>query len=161
MNFQLLSHGDALLAYEAFFVPALRYSLAITSINQMDFENIQGPATTAFLAAMGYNRNMPRAVVHAPKMYQGLGLRHLFDIQGCDRTRLLLQEINMRNSTTGHMLRAVLDTIQLESGIGRPILEDTSPLDYLEWGWIPQIRDFLHHIDGKVIKATQTPILYR
>jgi hypothetical protein len=40
-------------------------------------------------------------------------------------------------------------------------MEDTSPVDYLEWGWIPQIRDFLHHIDGKVIGATQTPILYR
>jgi hypothetical protein len=48
----------------------MRYSLAITSINQMDFEKIQGLATTAFLAAMGYNRNMPRALVYAPTMYQ-------------------------------------------------------------------------------------------
>jgi hypothetical protein len=126
----------------------------------MDFEKIQGQATTAFLAAMGYNRNMPRQVVYAPKIYQGLGLRHLFDLQGCDGTRLLLQEINMTDSSTRAMLKAVLETIQLESGIGSPILEDTRPLDYLEWGWIPQIQDFLHHIDGQILGATETPLTY-
>jgi hypothetical protein len=88
----------------------------------MDFENIQSAATTSFLAAMGYNRNMPRAIAHAPKIYQGLGLRHLYDLQGCDGIRLLLQELNMRDSSTSRMLQAVLETIQLEAGIGQPIL---------------------------------------
>jgi hypothetical protein len=161
MNSQLFTHADALLAYEAFYIPAMRYSLAITSINQMDFERVQGPATTAFLAAMGYNRHMPRAVVQAPKIYQGLGLRHLYDVQGCDSTRLLIQEINTKQSLTGRMLRAALDTMQLESGIGQPILEDTRALDYVEWGWVPQIRDFLQHIDGKIVGATRRPPTYR
>jgi hypothetical protein len=161
MNSRSLTHADAFLAYEAFYIPAMRYSLAITAINQLDFEKIQGQATTAFLAAMGYNRNMPRQVVYAPKIYQGLGLRHLFDLQGCDGTRLLLQEINMKGSSTREMLKAVLETIQLESGIGSPIFEDTRPLDYLEWGWIPQIRDFLHHIDGQIQGATDIPLRYR
>jgi ribonuclease HI len=161
MNSQLLTHADAILAYEAFYIPAMRYSLGITAINQLDFENIQSYATTAFLAAMGFNRNMPRAVAHAPKLYQGLGLRHLYDLQGCDSTRLLLQEINMKNSTTSRMLQAALDTIQLESGIGKPILEDTRPLDYIEWGWIPSIRDFLHHIEAKILGATKTPLQFR
>jgi hypothetical protein len=67
----------------------------------------------------------------------------------------------MKDSTTGMMLKAVLETIQMESGIGKPILEDTKPLDYIEWGWIPQIQDFLHHIDAKIMGATQTPLTYR
>jgi hypothetical protein len=117
MNSQLLTHADAILAYKAFYIPAMLNSLGITSINQMDFELIQSSATTAFLAAMGYNRNMPRAVVHAPKLYQGLGLQHLYDLQGCDSTQLFLQEINMKKSSTNLMLQAALDTIQLESGI--------------------------------------------
>jgi enamine deaminase RidA (YjgF/YER057c/UK114 family) len=161
MNSHLLTRADAILAYEAFYVPAMRYSLGITSINQMDFELIQSSATTAFLAAMGYNRNMPRAVVHAPKLYQGLGLRHLYDLQGCDSTRLFLQEINMKKSSTNMMLKATLDAIQLESGIGKPIMEDTRPLDYIEWGWIPSIRDFLHHIEAKITGVTQNPPLFR
>lgn len=56
----------------------------------------------------------------------------------------------MKKSSTNMMLRAALDTIQLESGIGKPIMEDTRPLDYIEWGWIPSIRDFLHHIEAKI-----------
>jgi hypothetical protein len=82
INSQLINRANAVLAYKAFYLPAMRYSLAITSINQLDFENIQCSATTAFLASMGYNRNMPRTVTYAPKMYQGLGLRHLYDLQG-------------------------------------------------------------------------------
>jgi hypothetical protein len=59
------------------------------------------------------------------------------------------------------MLQAVLETIQLEAGIGQPILEDPCPLDYLEWGWIPSIRDYLQHIDAKITGATPTPLTYR
>jgi hypothetical protein len=161
MNSQFLSHSDATLAYEAFYIPAMRYSLAITSINQIDFEKIQSLATPAFLAAMGFNRNMPRSVVFAPKVYQGLGMKHLYDLQGCDSTRLLIQELNATNSPTSKMTRAVLEIVQLESGIGKPILEDTRSLDFIEWGWIPQIREFLQHIDAKIMGATLMPPTYR
>jgi hypothetical protein len=40
-------------------------------------------------------------------------------------------------------------------------MEDTRPLDYIEWGWIPSIRDFLHHIEAKIMGATQNPPLFR
>jgi hypothetical protein len=58
------------------------------------------------------------------------------------------------------MLVALLDTIQQEAGIGQPILENCRPLKYIEWGWIPQIRDFLCHIGGKIIGAT-APKIFR
>jgi hypothetical protein len=62
---------------------------------------------------------------------------------------------------TQKMLLALLDAIQLESGIGQPILENCRALDYIEWGWIPQIRDFLWHIKGRIVGATSTPATYR
>jgi hypothetical protein len=127
----------------------------------MDLETIQSKATLAFLAKQGFNRHMPREIVFAPTVYQGLGFRHLYDLQGSDSTRLLLQEINQENSMTQKMLLALLDTIQQEAGIGTPILENCQALEYIEWGWIPQIRDFLWHAKGKIIGATQTPKTYR
>lgn len=142
-------------------MPAMRYSLAITAINQMDLEKIQSAATTAFLSATGYNRHMPRAIVFAPKIFQGLGMHHLYGIQGCNSTRLLIQELNMKDSATGNMLRAELETIQMESGIGLAVLEETRSIDYIEWGWIPQIREFLQHINGKITNATPTPKAYQ
>jgi hypothetical protein len=124
-------------------------------------ETVQSKATMSFLAALGFNQNMPRGVVFAPNLYQGLGLRHLYDLQGSDGTRLLLQELNSEKSMTQSMILTLLETIQQESGIGDPILENCRPLEYIEWGWIPHIRDFLHHIDGKIIGATSKPALYR
>jgi hypothetical protein len=37
--------------------------------------------------------------VYAPRLYQGIGFKLLYDLQGCDATRLLLQEINNKGST--------------------------------------------------------------
>jgi hypothetical protein len=53
------------------------------------------------------------------------------------------------------MLKALIDVIQLESGLGSPILEDTHLLDYLEWGWLLKVREFLHHIQGKILEDTR------
>jgi hypothetical protein len=41
INTHALSSKEARLAYESFYVPAMRYSLSTTSINQIDFESIQ------------------------------------------------------------------------------------------------------------------------
>jgi hypothetical protein len=74
INTHALSRVEAKMAYEAFYIPAMRYSLAITSINQTDFETIQRNATSSMIAALGYNRHMPREVVFCQQRYQGLGL---------------------------------------------------------------------------------------
>jgi hypothetical protein len=115
MNANYLNRTDARLAYEIFYLPAMRYSLQITSINQVSMETVQSKATMSFLAAQGFNQNMPRGVVFAPNLYQGLGLCHLYDLQGSDGTRLLLQELNSEKSMTQSMILTLLETIQQES----------------------------------------------
>lgn len=49
----------------------------------------------------------------------------------------------------------------MESGIGNPIMEENRPLVYIEWGWIPSLRDFLHHINARITNATSKPQRYR
>jgi hypothetical protein len=61
---------------------------------------------------------------------------------------------------TQAMLISLLDTIQLKAGIGKPILESCTALAYIEWSWIPQIRNFLWHINGQIIGATTMPQTY-
>jgi hypothetical protein len=84
LNANALSRIEAKLAYECFYIPAMRYSLAITLINQTDLERVQQNTITSLTAALGYNRNMPREVVFCTQRYQGIGLRHLYDLQGTD-----------------------------------------------------------------------------
>jgi hypothetical protein len=78
----------------------------------MDLETVQRNATTSILAALGYNRHMPWEVVYCSKRYQGLGMKHLYDIQGADSLKLFIQEINHVGSTTQQMLLILLETIQ-------------------------------------------------
>jgi hypothetical protein len=160
INTGAISTTQAKMAYESFYVPAMQYSLPITSINQMDFDSIQRNAMTSILAALGYNRHMPREIVFCTTKFQGLGPHHLYDIQGTDSTRLLISELN-HHGTTRNMIQCTLDVIQMEAGIGKPILEDNQSLIYIEWGWIPSIRDFLLHINGKITNATTIPELFR
>jgi hypothetical protein len=103
---------------------------------------------------------MPREVVYCTTKYQGLGLKHLYDLQGSDGTRLLLQELNQQG-TTNAMIQCALDAIQMELGIGSPIMEENRPLNYIEWGWIPNIQDFLLHINASITNATPLPPLFR
>jgi hypothetical protein len=69
VNLNAITSQQAKMAYESFYIPAMRYSLAITSINQMDFDIIQKKATTSFLSTMGFNRHMPREVVYCSKAF--------------------------------------------------------------------------------------------
>jgi hypothetical protein len=161
LNANALSRIEAKLAYECFYIPAMRYSLAITSINQLDLENVQQNTVMSLTSALGYNRHMPREVIFCSQRYQGIGLKHLYDLQGTDGVRLLIQELNHKGSTTNRLLRIILETIQLEAGIQQPILEENRPLQYIEWGWIPSIRDFLHHINAKIRNATKGLDTYR
>jgi hypothetical protein len=104
LNANALSRIKAKLAYECFYIPAMRYSLAITSINQLDLENVQQNTILSLTAALGYNCNMPREVIFCSQCYQGIGLRHLYDLQGTDGVRLLLQELNHKRSTANSIL---------------------------------------------------------
>jgi hypothetical protein len=118
-----LSQIEAKLAYVAFYIPAMRYSLTITSINQIDFKTIQCQVTSSLLASLRYNRNMPREVIFCSQKFQGIGLKHLYDLQGIDSMRLLLQELNYKSGSTNTMLGILLEVIQQEAGIGKRILE--------------------------------------
>jgi hypothetical protein len=66
---------------------------------------------------------MPRKVVFCQRKYQGLGLKHLYDFQGSDSVRLLLQELNSK-TTTNTMMKLWIEAIQMEAGIQKPILEE-------------------------------------
>jgi hypothetical protein len=41
INLHALSRTEAKLAYKAFYIPAMQYSLSMTLINQLDFKTIQ------------------------------------------------------------------------------------------------------------------------
>jgi hypothetical protein len=73
-----VTHTEAALAYKVYHLTSVGYSLGTTYIQQKQFQSIQSKAVSAFLAASGYNRHFPRALVFAPSKHGGLDFVPLY-----------------------------------------------------------------------------------
>lgn len=103
------------------------------------------------------NRNTPRAIIHGPKMYGGLELPDVY-------TRQTQHHLQLGwNSTLANDILTALDNVQLASVFVSPILEHTStPMDYIDHGWIVDLRERLNEIGGKLwIEDAWQPKLQR
>jgi len=79
---------------------------------------------------MGYNRNMPKAVVYAPATHRGLEMKHLPTEQGLQKVLQVLKHIRAQ-TTLGKLLQTTLDAYQLLAGIPTHILIDTTHLPWM------------------------------
>jgi hypothetical protein len=157
-----VTSSDATLAYRVYHLTSVGYSLGTTYIPQADFKKIQGKVISAFLAASGYNRHFPRALVFAPHHHGGLEYVHLFLSQGQRGIRLLLRH-TMHQTELGKQIRIDIAWVQLEAGTSAAIFEETqTDLDYLQDGWVPGIRRFLKTVEAEIkFTAIDKPKTYR
>jgi hypothetical protein len=95
---------------------------------------------------MGISRKAHRSVVFGTAQFGGLGLEHLAAYQGHNRLQYLMGHLRC-NSTTGKLMRSMLDYTQLECGCSGNVLKE----DYerysrvlLTENWITGIWEHLH-----------------
>jgi hypothetical protein len=92
---------------------------------------------------MGISRKAHRSVVFDTTQFGGLGLEHIASYQGQNRLQYLMGHLRC-NSTTGKLMRSMLDNTQLECGCLGNVLEQyygrysrvlmTAKLDYRNLG---------------------------
>jgi hypothetical protein len=100
---QLIARSEGWLAYRSIYLPSMSYSLPSTSFTRRELATIQRRPIRAILPAISFNRNMPLEVVFGPASIGGLGLRHLYVEQGCQKTSALLEHIR-QHSRLGKMM---------------------------------------------------------
>lgn len=155
INSSGLLRSDTRTAYFTNYIPAMSYSLNLTSINPKILRKTQHLAKIAFLTKMGYNRNMPTAAVFGSPRYGGIGMIDLADQQGVSGCTTLLRYLNTSKSNrTADLVRINLNVIQQESGIAESILTNTRTISYLQPGWITTIRKFLQLINARITNAS-------
>jgi hypothetical protein len=95
---------------------------------------------------MGINRKAHRSVFFGTAQFGGLGLDHLAAYQGHGCLQYLMGHLRC-NSTTGKLMRSMLDYTQLECGCTVNVLEQ----DYGKYSrvlitenWITGIWEHLH-----------------
>jgi hypothetical protein len=110
------------LALNSFYLPSLGYGTPATTLTQQECYNIQKPVFNSILPKMGTRRKAHRSVVFGTAQFGGLGLEHLAAYQGHRRVQYLVGHFRC-NSTTGKLMRSMLDYTQLECGCTGDVLE--------------------------------------
>jgi hypothetical protein len=138
--------GESGLAYNSFYLPSIGYGTQATTLSQKECYDIQKPVVNAILPKMGISRKAHRSFVFGTAQFSGLGLEHLVAYQGHNRLQYLIGHLCC-NSTTGKLMRSILDYTQLEYGCSGNVLEE----DYerysrvlLTENWITGIWEHLH-----------------
>jgi hypothetical protein len=92
---------------------------------------------------MGFKWNMPLEVVFGPTCIGGIGRRHLYIKQGCQKTSVLLLRIR-QHSRLGKMVWTAIQWIQVIAGVGFALLaEPWSFLIHAVGQCFSSLRDFL------------------
>jgi len=78
---------------------------------------------------MGYNQNMPKAMVYTPMTVGGLRFHHLSTEQGLQKIIHLIKHHRM-STTLGNLMDAAIKAYQMQAGILTPVLEYTAPLPW-------------------------------
>jgi hypothetical protein len=131
--------GESGLAYNSFYLTSI-------TLSQQECYNIQKPVVNAILPKMGISRKAHRSVVFGTAQFGVLCVEHLAAYQGHNRLQYLMGHLRC-NSTTGKLMRSMLDYTQLECGCSGNVLEE----DYerysrvlLTENWITGIWEHLH-----------------
>lgn len=116
-----ISRPQAWLALTCTIWKTLVYPLPAMTLSKRQCEAIMRPAVQQGLRSAGIVSSMPRAIVFGPLKYQGLGLKHLYTLQGIAHLKDLITRCHTP-SITGALHRASYEQMALEAGIGEDFL---------------------------------------
>ena len=125
-----LTRKEATVIYSTIYLPTITYPFPATTLPKSILEKAQSMTTPVILSKMGYNKNMPKAVVYAPSTHGGLGFKHLHTEQGLQKVLQVLKHLRTR-TTLGKLMETTIKAYQIQAGIPSPILEDTVPLPWM------------------------------
>jgi hypothetical protein len=135
--------GDASTMYSSILMPSVGYSLVAMSFDRDKMDNLNSRPLSLVLRQMGYNRSTPRAVVHGPAYYGGLGMQSFYVKMGTDKTLALIR--NLRHyGKVGKYMHICMDWFQLTTGYGIDCFQVTvMAIPHAVGDWFPHLRDFL------------------
>ena len=97
------------------------------------------------LNAYSIQRNCARVVLYAPLSYGGLGIQHLYHVQGIQKLKFFNMHIR-RNDNTGKLLQISMKWTQLEIGTKQSFFQESyyDMNKYITKTWLTHIWEYLH-----------------
>ena len=128
IRFGYVTRHDAALAIKSTISKTWAYPLPATTFSYKDTLDIMVSAYKAALPKMGSNRNLPLVYRYAPVAVQGLGLPHIYSMQGIAHIKIILSKI-AKDERIGTLLLSQMEYLGLEIGNMTNIFD----LQYAEW----------------------------
>jgi hypothetical protein len=89
---------QAWLVYCCCFVPSMVYSLTAVSLSEKQLATIQRKLTSKFAQLCGFEITFPKAVVHGPIDFGGLGFPHLYVDSNIGKIETMICHINKKTT---------------------------------------------------------------
>ena len=102
----------------------MRYHLTVGTFNNKQLHRLQHPVIQSLLPRLGYNANMPKAVIYGPTSSGGLGIQSLRALQGTQKIKHVLQAYRRKNSVY-KILHISFKWAQAVAGTSHSIFQDT------------------------------------
>ena len=136
--------------YPCLWMAKLRYISSVVCFTREKAGIINRKVVAQCLPASGYNRNFPRTVVYGPCRYGGFGWETCASVQILEKLKFFFTHMR-RQDKLGQLLRILIETVQLQSGLSEPIL--ITKIGWQSWveaTWLHYLKDGLDEIDGAI-----------
>lgn len=143
-----LSKSETRLAITQLLIPKLTYVLHLTSFTHPQCTQLNSIICDTFLPCLRLNRHYPRAVLHAPPIqFGGMEFPHIHTLQLSTQLEYIIKQL-WWNRTIANNFLVTLDSLQLYTGVGSPLLQRTTPpIVYAGHSFILNLQDQLAYIN--------------
>ncbi|KAI2497109.1 hypothetical protein MHU86_17370 [Fragilaria crotonensis] len=117
-----LNRSEAWTYYFAYYLPAVCYPLASSSLTPQCLDRVQRKAMSIIVPRCGFNRHTKRAILYGPLALGGASFRSLVVQQGISQAMMFIRQWR-NNSIAGKLLRIAVSWFQAQVGVSFPILE--------------------------------------
>ena len=143
-------------------LPKLVYALHISSFSPTECYRLNTHLRGTFLPLLRLNRHLPKPLLFGPRMYGGLEFPDVYTLQDQVQLEYLIKQLRW-DKTVANDLLVTLDSVQLCTGLVRPLLEQVTPaVEYLDSSFILAVRRRLAEMDACLwVERAWTPSLQR
>ena len=111
-----LTRDEACMSFTRIYIPSLRYGLGTCYFPPSALLRVQCPAVNTILPKMGYNRNLPRAVVYGPRNVGALGLPNLIYEQSLQQILFIGRHLRSPNSPIRFLFQIGIEWFRMLAG---------------------------------------------
>ena len=85
MKTRYLNDEDSWYAYHRYLRSSIQYVVGTSSFTKKEFDNLAQKLETILLHAHNMNRSCSRTMLYIPKRYGGLGINHIYHLEGQEK----------------------------------------------------------------------------